>query len=94
VKDSPYSLVSLDRAVSIAQFLSIVGGIWWLGSEVGRRDLQLTMTMVGVNELSSIVRDLASAQVANATADAGAMRELTNLRSRLERLETEQRKAN
>lgn len=93
MKGPPHSFVSIDRAVSIAQFLSIVGGIWWVGSEVGRRDLQLTMTTGGVNELSSIVRDLASAQVANATADAGAMRELTNLRSRLERLETEHRKA-
>lgn len=84
-------LLQLDRAVNIAQLLSLLGGLWWLGGEVGRRDFQLTSTAGRVEELQSIVQDLAKAQIANATADAGSQRELEDLRGRIERLESQRK---
>jgi hypothetical protein len=78
----------LDRTVNVAQLCTLVGGLWWLGSEVGRRDFQYQTTVTRVDELTSIVQDLTRAQIANATADAGAVRELDMLRGRIERLET------
>jgi hypothetical protein len=77
--------------VNIAQLVSLIGGLWWLGSEVGKRDFQLSSTVGRVEELASIVQDLAKAQIANATADAGATKELDALRGRIERLENQRR---
>jgi hypothetical protein len=78
----------LDRTVSVAQLFTLIGGLWWLGSEVGRRDFQLQSTVTRVDELTNIVQDLTRAQIANATADAGAAKELDTLRGRIERLES------
>jgi len=82
-----HPLAALDRTVNVAQLFTLIGGLWWLGSEVGRRDFQLSNTVGRVEELASIVQDLAKAQIANATADAGSQRELDALRARIERLE-------
>lgn len=79
---------TLDRTVSVAQLFTLIGGLWWLGSEVGRRDFQLQSTVTRVDELTNIVQDLTRAQIANATADAGAAKELDTLRGRIERLES------
>lgn len=87
----PHPLAALDRSVNIAQLVSLIGGLWWLGSEVGKRDFQLSSTVGRVEELASIVQDLAKAQIANATADAGATKELDALRGRIERLENQRR---
>jgi hypothetical protein len=89
MKSNP--LAALDRSVNVAQLFTLIGGLWWLGSEVGRRDFQLSSTVGRVEELASIVQDLAKAQIANATADAGAQRELDLLRGRIERLESNNR---
>ncbi len=82
----------IDRTISLAQLVSLLGGLWWLGSEVARRDLTLSNTVVRVDELAGIVSDLAKASVANATADQGRAAELADLRNRLERLETQTRR--
>lgn len=87
----PHPLAALDRSVNIAQLVSLIGGLWWLGSEVGKRDFQLSSTVGRVEELASIVQDLAKAQIANATADAGAAKELDTLRGRIERLENQRK---
>lgn len=85
------NFTGLDRLLNVLQLAALVGGMWWLAAEVGRRDMVLTSTATRVDELASIVQDLAKASIANATADAGTVRELDTLRGRIERLESERR---
>lgn len=80
--------MTIDRVISLTQLVSIVGGIAYFGLEAGRRDERLQVTTVKVDELARIVTDLTKAQVASATGQAGAQRELDELRARIERLET------
>ncbi len=77
-----------DRAINISQLVALVCGLAWIGSEAGRRDERLAVTIGKVNELAEIVQDLTKAQIAGATRDAASERELESLRTRIERLET------
>jgi hypothetical protein len=79
--------MTVDRAINVVQLASIVGGIAYFGMEAGRRDERLDTMGVKVGELAGIVQDLAKAQVASASGQASAQRELDQLRTRIERLE-------
>lgn len=79
--------MTVDRAINVVQLCSIVGGIAYFGMEAGRRDERLDTMGVKVGELAAIVQDLAKAQVASASGQASAQRELDQLRARIERLE-------
>lgn len=79
--------MTVDRAINVVQLFSIIGGIAYFGMEAGRRDERLDTMGVKVGELAGIVQDLAKAQVASASGQASAQRELDQLRARIERLE-------
>jgi len=79
--------VTVDRVINLVQLGSIVGGMAYFGAEAGRRDERVTVNTVRVEELANIVQDLTKAQVASASGQANAQRELDHLRERIERLE-------
>ncbi len=83
---TPFPAV-LDRAINISQLVALVGGLAWIGSEAGRRDERLAVTVGKVDELAAIVQDLTKASIAGATRVATAEQQLDNLRARIERLE-------
>ena len=83
--------VTFDRVISMIQLASIVGGIAYFGMEAGRRDERLHTNSVRVDELARVVQDLTKAQVQIATGQASGQRELDQLRTRIERLETPNR---
>lgn len=78
---------NVDRAINLVQLTSIIGGMAYFGAEAGRRDERLNSNTIKVDELAGIVQDLAKAQVASASGQASAQRELDQLRVRIERLE-------
>lgn len=78
---------TVDRVINLVQLTSIVGGMAYFGAEAGRRDERLNTNTIKVDELAGIVQDLAKAQVASASGQASAQRELDQLRERIERLE-------
>lgn len=80
-------LVGFDRAVSLGQLLTILGGIVYFGVEAGRRDEALRHTGQRVEELGDIVTDLTKAQVAGAIKDANHDKALEDLQRRLSNLE-------
>lgn len=78
---------TVDRVINLVQLTSIIGGMAYFGAEAGRRDERLNTNTIKVDELAGIVQDLAKAQVASASGQASAQRELDQLRERIERLE-------
>jgi hypothetical protein len=72
---------------SWAQFVAICIGIGTVLIYMGRKDQQLATTSEQVKELSSIVSDLAKAQVGFTLTDQQTAERLRDLAARLDRLE-------
>lgn len=72
---------------SWAQFVAICIGIGTVLLNMGRKDQQLATTSAQVKELSSIVSDLAKAQVGFTLTDQQTAERLRELAARLDRLE-------
>ena len=72
---------------SWAQFVAICIGIGTVLMNMGRKDQQLATTSEQVKELSSIVSDLAKAQVGFTLTDQQTAERLRDLAARLDRLE-------
>lgn len=72
---------------SWAQFVAICIGIGTVLMYMGRKDQQLATTSEQVKELSSIVSDLAKAQVGFTLTDQQTSERLRELAARLDRLE-------
>lgn len=72
---------------SWAQFVAICIGIGTVLVYMGRKDQQLATTSEQVKELSSIVSDLAKAQVGFTLTDQQTSERLRELAARLDRLE-------
>ena len=72
---------------SWAQFIAICIGIGTVLMNMGRKDQQLATTSEQVKELSSIVSDLAKAQVGFTLTDKQTEDRLRDLAARLDRLE-------
>jgi hypothetical protein len=72
---------------SWAQFVAICIGIGTVLLNMGRKDQQLATTSEQVKELSSIVSDLAKAQVGFNLTDQQTSERLRELAARLDRLE-------
>jgi hypothetical protein len=72
---------------SWAQFVAICIGIGTVLLNMGRKDQQLATTSEQVKELSSIVSDLAKAQVGFTLTDQQTSERLRELAARLDRLE-------
>jgi hypothetical protein len=72
---------------SWAQFVAICIGIGTVLMQMGRKDQQLATTSEQVKELSSIVSDLAKAQVGFTLTDKQTEERLRDLAARLDRLE-------
>jgi hypothetical protein len=70
-----------------ASFVALCAGIATVLIQMGRRDAQLTATTEQVRELSSIVGELAKAQVAFTLTDKQTEERLRDLSGRLDRLE-------
>jgi uncharacterized phage protein gp47/JayE len=81
--------IPFDRVINVSQLIALVGGLWWIGVEAGKRDERLAATMESVSELRSIVTDLTKTQIAGATQAGATARELDSLRARIERMESE-----
>jgi len=72
---------------SWAQFVAICIGIGTVLMNMGRKDQQLATTSEQVKELSSIVSDLAKAQIGLTMKDQQTEERLRDLAGRLDRLE-------
>jgi len=79
--------MDLDRAINLAQLLTLLGGLLYFGLETGRRDESLRSTAVRVDELATIVQDLTKSTVASAIRDTEHERRLTDIQTRLNLLE-------
>lgn len=79
--------MDLDRAINLAQLLTLLGGLLYFGLETGRRDESLRSTAVRVDELATIVQDLTKSTVAFAIRDTEHERRLTDIQTRLNLLE-------
>lgn len=86
--NNPALTVGFDRVINVSQLIALIGGLWWIGVEAGKRDERLGTTMESVSELRQIVTDLTKAQIAGATQQSGMARELDSLRARIERMES------
>ena len=80
--------VDLDRAISLAQLLTLLAGLLYFGLETGRRDESLRSTSVRVDELATIVADLTKSTVASAMKDSEHDRRLADIQDRLLRMES------
>lgn len=78
---------SSQLVASWAQFVAICIGIGTVLLYTGKKDQQLQTTSEQVKELSSIVSDLAKAQVATTIKDQQMEDKLRDLATRLDRLE-------
>lgn len=81
--------IPFDRVINVSQLVALVGGLWWIGVEAGKRDERLAATMETVSELRGIVTDLTKTQISAATQAGATARELDSLRARIERMESE-----
>lgn len=79
--------VDLDRAISLGQLLTLLGGMVYFGVEAGRRDESLRATAHRVDELGAIVTELTKSTVASAIRDSSQDRTLEDLQRRLITLE-------
>lgn len=78
---------SSQLIASWAQFVAICIGIGTILMHMGKKDQQLQTTSDQVKELSSIVSDLAKAQVVSTMKDQQTEDKLRDLANRLDRLE-------
>ena len=77
----------LDRAINIAQLFALVGGIIWIGREIGSKEAALVQVSSDTAELSSIVKDLVLSQILSTAKGDELTRWLDSLTKRVERLE-------
>jgi hypothetical protein len=77
----------LDRAINLAQLFALVGGIVWIGREIGQKETALVQVSSDTAELSSIVKDLVRSQILSTAKGDELTRWLDALTKRVERLE-------
>jgi hypothetical protein len=85
---SKYTFVQVwDQVTKTGTFVSILIGIIMLPIEIGRRDQVLTNQQESVTELKAVVSDLVKTTINLTGTDRVHDRDLTDLRTRLDRLE-------
>ena len=77
----------LDRAINLAQLFALIGGIVWIGREIGAKETALVQVSKETVELSSIVKDLVRSQILSTAKGDELTRWLDTLTKRVERLE-------
>ncbi len=81
--------IVLDRAINLAQLVALIGGIIWIGREIGSKETALASVSKETAELSSIVTDLVRSQILSTAKGDELSRWLDALSKRVERLESE-----
>ncbi len=79
--------IVLDRAINLAQLVALIGGIIWIGREIGAKETALATVSQETAELSSIVTDLVRSQILSTAKGDELARGLDALTKRIERLE-------
>jgi hypothetical protein len=77
----------VDRAINLAQLFALIGGIVWIGREIGAKETALVQVSKETVELSSIVKDLVRSQILSTAKGDELTRWLDTLTKRVERLE-------
>lgn len=77
----------LQTIIHSLQLVVLLVGVATIFTNIGKRDQQISDTVVSLGELQSIVHDLVKSQVAGATKDGEHDRVLQDLNQRVYRLE-------
>lgn len=78
---------SIDRVISVCQLASILGGVVYIGVELGKKDAQMQNGLDQIKEMSAIVQDLMKVQVALTERTSMQDRTMQEVKDRLDRLE-------
>ena len=78
---------SIDRLIAVAQLVSILGGVVYIGIELGKKDAQMQNGLAQIKEMSGIVQDLMKVQVSLTERTNMNERTMQEVKDRLDRLE-------
>jgi len=79
---------TVDRIINVSQLATLIGGIVYIGMELGRKDEQFSRSHEQIIELGKIVQDLTKGQVSVVERTTSLDRTLEEIKRRLDRLET------